>query len=189
MTSELSDDQALISSSSACANTNLPSLNHGLIPGEDPNPWVDVDVFRVQFLNLTFTDDDDLPDEVQNRINNLTSDERREPIDDSTRARFGGNPPNFRFNTIATGNSTTGSGFNFWQAHFDRDYANLGELLSLPLVGPGKLTSTVGRINSSPTNPGSAPRPPLVPNRRLSSPLPPNSSAPTSPMTTARPTS
>lgn len=142
------------------ANTDMPSLNHGLIPGEDPNPWVDVDVFRVQFLELTFTDTDTTPADVQNRINNLTSDERREPIDDATRARFGGNPPNFRFNTIAIGNSTTGSGFNFWQAHFDRDFANLGELLSLPLVGPGKLTSTIGRINSSPTiqaqPPGSA---------------------------------
>ncbi len=132
------------------ANTNLPSLNHGLVPGEDPNPWVDVDVFRVQFLDLAFQMTDQAP-EVQNHLNNLTSDERREPLDDATRARFGGNPADFRFNTLTAGNNSTGSGFNRWQAHFDRDFANLGELLSVPLVGPGKLTSTIGRINSSPT--------------------------------------
>jgi hypothetical protein len=132
------------------ANTNLPSLNHGLVPGEDPNPWVDVDVFRVQFLDLAFQMTDQAP-EVQNHLNNLTSDERREPLDDATRARFGGNPADFRFNSLTAGNNSTGSGFNRWQAHFDRDFANLGELLSVPLVGPGKLTSTIGRINSSPT--------------------------------------
>ncbi|MFM8475580.1 MAG: hypothetical protein ACKOEO_07245, partial [Planctomycetaceae bacterium] len=133
-------------------NTDMPSLNHGLVPGEDPNPWVDVDIFRVQFLEFALNgDDDDLAAEIQAKLNNLTSDERREPLDDATRARFAGNPANFRFNTLTAGNSSTGSGFNRWQAHFDRDFANLGELLSVPLVGPGKLTSTIGRINSSPT--------------------------------------
>lgn len=132
------------------ANPNLPSLGHGLIPGEDPNPWVDVDIFRVQFLELTFNDQDDAAD-VQDRLTNLTSDERREPIDDASRARYGANPANFRRNSVNNGNISTGVGFNLWQAHFDRDFANLGELLSVPLVGPGKLTSTIGRINDSPT--------------------------------------
>ena len=144
------------------ANTSLPSVTHGLIPGEDPNPWVDVDTFRVVFRNLGIrnvpnngngnSDKDDADDLQNRRLPEITSEERREPLDDSTRAAFsGGTPANFRMNTIAAGNRSTGAGTSTWQAHFDRDFANLGELLSVPLVSPGKLTSTIGRINQSPT--------------------------------------
>ena len=45
---------------------------------------------------------------------------------------------------------TATAGFNLWQAHFDRDFASTGELFSVPLCGPGKLTSVIERLNFNP---------------------------------------
>ena len=135
------------------ANPNMPSLNHGAVAGEDPNPWVDVDILKVQFRDLAINDGDMTTELQQNRLPNITSEERAEPLSDSTRALFSAPPPaNLRYNTISRTNSnTSASGFTLWQAHFDRDYASSGELLSLPLCGPGKLTSMIARLGDSPT--------------------------------------
>jgi len=150
------------------ANPNMPALTHGSVPGQDPNPWVDVDIIRVEFRDLGIADGDMATQLQQNRLPNITSEERREPLADSTRGTFTGTPANLRYNTIAarTGgigqNSITATaGFNLWQAHFDRDFASTGELLSVPLCSPAKLTSVIERLNF---NPQQQARPPAASN-------------------------
>ncbi|MEI7699569.1 MAG: hypothetical protein WCK86_07230 [Planctomycetia bacterium] len=134
------------------ANPNMPSLNHGAVAGEDANPWVDVDIINVEFRDLAINDGDMTTELQQNRLPGITSEERAEPLSDGSRALWAGAPPaNLRYNTISRTNSSTTGGFTLWQAHFDRDYASSGELLSLPLCGPEKLTSMIGRLGDSPT--------------------------------------
>ena len=142
------------------ANPNMPALTHGSVPGQDPNPWVDVDIIRVEFRDLAIADGDMATQLQQNRLPNIASEERREPLADSTRGAFTGTPANLRYNTIVARNGGAGeigrnsitatAGFNLWQAHFDRDFASTGELFSVPLVGPGKLTSVIERLNFNP---------------------------------------
>ncbi len=50
-------------------------------------------------------------------------------------------------NTINTAIATVPSNSTPWQWHQDRDFASLGELLQLPICGPGDLTN--GRISNS----------------------------------------
>ncbi len=50
-------------------------------------------------------------------------------------------------NTINTAIATAPSNSTPWQWHQDRDFASLGELLQLPICGPGDLTN--GRISNS----------------------------------------
>jgi len=139
------------------ANPNMPALTHGTVPGQDPNPWVDVDIIRVEFRDLAIQDGDMATQLQQNRLPNILSEERREPLADSTRSDFTGTPANLRYNTIVGRTGGTGAnsitptaGFSLWQAHFDRDFASTGELLSLPLCGPATLTSKIERLNFNP---------------------------------------
>lgn len=134
------------------ANPNLPKLPHGTAPGQDPNPWVDVDVFRVEFQALDIQDADTQGQLRNQRLKNLLSAERSEPLHTATRADFNGNnPPDLRFNTIGATNSSTPAALTIWQSHFDRDFASPGELLSLPLCSPLELTSVIGRLNQPPS--------------------------------------
>ncbi|MBL8811547.1 MAG: hypothetical protein JNM43_15360, partial [Planctomycetaceae bacterium] len=139
-------------------NPNMPGLVHGTVPGQDPNPWIDVDIIRVDFKDLGIQDGDVATQLQQNRLPNILSDERREPLADSTRGTFSGTPANLRYNSIVGKNGGSGqnsitptSGFSVWQSHFDRDFASPGELLSIPLCSPAKLTSVIHRLNLSPT--------------------------------------
>ncbi len=134
------------------ANTNLPSLIHGTIVGEDPNPWVDVDYVRVQFKDLGITDTDTVTELQTIRLPGILSDERAEPLDDSSRGLFTGSPANFCYNTITGTNSSTNAtdGFQLWQPHFDREFASPGEILNVPLFPSMHLTQMLDRARFSP---------------------------------------
>lgn len=136
------------------ANPNMPKLAHGNVPGQDPNPWVDVDVFRVRFRDLGIQDGDTQGQLRNNRLNNILSGERTEPLNAASRADFDGTPPptDLRYNTIGLKNSRTPNSLSMWQPHFDRDFASAGELLQLPLCSPLELTSVIERLHRSPTD-------------------------------------
>ena len=136
------------------ANPNMPKLAHGNVPSQDPNPWVDVDVFRVRFRDLGIQDGDTLVQLQNNRLINIFSGERTEPLNAASRANFNGTPipTDLRYNTIGLKNSRTPNSLSMWQPHFDRDFASAGELLQLPLCSPLELTSVIERLHRSPTD-------------------------------------
>ncbi|MEO1996633.1 MAG: hypothetical protein ABGZ17_15300, partial [Planctomycetaceae bacterium] len=121
-------------------NPNLPLLS------TTENPWVDIDRIQVEFFDLFDTTSG--PSAIV-KVDQITSSERREPLDALT-ADVGGKEPtplDERYNSIGNINDInktfpggTVSPFQLWQAHFDRDYASSGELLNLPIVGPKLLT-------------------------------------------------
>ena len=135
------------------ANTNLPSLTHGSVAGEDPNPWIDVDYIRVQFQDLGIVSPMETAMDLQStRLPAILSDEREEPLNDGTRSPFSGTPANFCYNTISgTNNSTNASaGFQLWQPHFDREFASPGEIFNVPLFPAMHLTQMLDRARYSP---------------------------------------
>ncbi len=142
-------------------NPNLPSLN------ETDNPWIEVDRIRfaVRPFNLAAMETAGAifdPVMVTGHLTELSSTERREPLDDGSRQQATASAPAYRYNTIKGGlavanddmlginAANTSAPFQLWQAHFDRDFASPGELLSLPVVGPNLLTQRLGRVAYSP---------------------------------------
>ena len=91
-----------------------------------------------------------------------------------------GNPPNSIFaapnnvlllNTSTNPNNTAfpnATAFTLWQPHFDRDFASVGELLSVPLYGPSFVTQSLAPKDSPNSAVNSlaseAPLPATVPN-------------------------
>lgn len=159
------------------ANTNLPKIARGAvatrIPGEDPNPWIDVDYFRVEFRNLGVQDSDTTTELQSSRLPGIGSYQREEPLDDGTRILFTGSPANFRYNSIGLANSNAPSaGFQLWQVHFDREFASPGELLNIPLFPQMHLTQMLDRARyspyhqayDSPSSPAGVPNPALLAN-------------------------
>ncbi|MFO0976257.1 MAG: hypothetical protein U0996_07640 [Planctomycetaceae bacterium] len=157
------------------ANTNLPSVDRGpvasRVAGEDPNPWIDVDYFRVEFRDLGIQDGDTTAQLQGSRLPGIGSYERVEPLDDGTRSIFSGAATSFRYNTVGLANSNAPSvGYQLWQAHFDRDFASPGELLNVPLFPPMHLTQMLDRTRYSPyhqafdslTAPSGDPKPALL---------------------------
>ncbi len=57
-------------------------------------------------------------------------------------------PANFNgtvngYNGSNSGGAATSTPFTIWQPHFDRDFASIGELLSVPLYGPSTVTQSL----------------------------------------------
>lgn len=136
-------------------NPNLPN-----VPLSE-NPFIEVDRIRVPLKKLI--DRSGATPTVD--LAALESEERREPLD-SRSARSTAHPAivagvNWRRNSIGalmndvtddpSGASLDGMGqFNLWQPHFDRDFANVGELLQLPVVPQRLLTARLDRMRYSP---------------------------------------
>lgn len=137
-------------------NPNLPN-----VPLSE-NPFIEVDRIRVPFTQLVdrsgATPTVDLAD--------LESEERIEPLNSGS-STPNGHPAivaaaNWRKNSIgalmnditddpSSGATLDGMGqFNLWQTHFDRDFANVGELLQLPVVPQRLLTARLDRMRYSP---------------------------------------
>jgi hypothetical protein len=97
------------------------------------------------------------PFDIQPKLQRLNSRERVQPLDGSE----GTNPPttlkysiaSFFANTLGNVNQASRTyvpqGFTLWQPHFDRDFASIGELLSVPLYGPWQVTQ---KLSVAPTN-------------------------------------
>jgi hypothetical protein len=116
-------------------------------PHPDPNqqrdnPWVPVDVFLVDNLNVFgLTDTDTMASNVQMRLQSLRSRERDNPLrrrnattDPSDEINL---PP--RNNTLMYENDGVTS-FSTWQIMFDRPFASPVELFRIPLFGPRNVT-------------------------------------------------
>ena len=127
------------------------------------NPWIEVDRIQtgvvgvasgIKLFNITTTTsvtslDTKPPIDPMNPLQYLTSYYRKEPfgIDSETDFLPGdswGPTANtktlYRYNFIGVGKykrNTTATVGTFTQFHFDRPFATLGELLEIPLVGPG----------------------------------------------------
>ena len=116
---------------------------------EQDNPWVEVDRIEMQGGLVEFTPDSAAAN-VQTNLQVLRSTERPQPFDRTNEARHiaDTNPysqsTSIGQDTVNTsgflGNSNTTSLFTRWQPHFDRDFASVIELLSLPLYGPDEVT-------------------------------------------------
>ena len=126
-------------------NPNLPRLSTEL------NPWVEVDRIRADFVDLFDTSGAS----AALQLANLKSRERLEPLDAATADNTGKEtgPADERYNSIGNVNDKNTSfpagtinAFELWQPHFDRDYASVGELLSLPVIGPRLVTRAINRM-------------------------------------------
>ncbi len=115
--------------------------------GLDGNPWIEVDRMPdvpVQVFNIV-----DTMQTTEQLLQNVRSYERREPFYPRTEMYQDPNPmampPNIRQHTLPlleVGSSlkqnsgiAAGANFNYWQPHFDRDFASVIDLLSIPLYG------------------------------------------------------
>lgn len=154
-------------------NPNLPSVRASAGQRLPVNPWIEVDRIRVEFKELGIKDSDTTEDLIgeTGRLVQLTSRERREPLDDGSRQQF--TVPfeytDYRMHTIGgaynTGrlrdparprNETEGPTHNpltpsyLWQPHFDRDLTSPAELLQIPLFGPRLVTQRLNHLRQSP---------------------------------------
>ena len=116
---------------------------------EADNPWVIVDQIRLPELRQFELKSSDTAPEIQTQLARLTSGQRVQP---SQAGRNGTNyfeepayAPAGNVSNSLGGNNLDGFGNAFgpyfqWQAHFDRDFASAGELLSIPVFGSDTMT-------------------------------------------------
>ena len=134
-------------------NPYAVSLNSSGSRGEDLNPWVDVDVFRVEFRELKIESTDTAEDIMLKRLPKICSFERDSILDASSRMECPGLPGTaFIRNSLHFSPGLTGGLATPWFAHFNRSFANLGELFSVPIRGPETFTAYFTRINQSPAS-------------------------------------
>ena len=119
------------------ANPNLPMLD------ADENPWIEVDRVVVEFEEMQL-EEPSVPvttGDIQTRLSNLGSQERGQPMA-SLESRFSSTPaqPDFRHNTIGQVNEVSAAPWNLHQNHPDRDFASVGDLFSIPIIGPELIT-------------------------------------------------
>lgn len=122
------------------------------------NPWITVDVVRTQRRNFNLLDSDTTQAAIEAKLQNLTSRERREPLD--SREQNGTGDGTRRMNSLRAEspslasygavNDTGNNPHNIVQSHFDRDFVSSVELMTVPLTGPGYQTRALYRTNISP---------------------------------------
>jgi len=136
---------------------------HGFNFGENDQTWVEVD--RIVVEGKTFAPGGNTATDMQSALAGANSTERRQPFDEfqvdfndttvvrrhSMYAEGGANPPakhtgNYAWGTANGGDRT--AGFTLWQPHFNRDFASVYELLSIPMVGPERLVATIADENN-----------------------------------------
>jgi hypothetical protein len=148
------------------------------VEGQD-NPWVEVDRMVLDFQRFNYPDSGN---DATGQLANMRSTERREPLDRSSEGlnTTAGFARNTLSNNITTANSAENSltpplpeGIRLWQAHFDRKFASLGELLLLPVVGPPSEGSTIPRTDGLTLYFGAMWQPPVRQYGLPASPPPP----------------
>ena len=137
-------------------NPDLPSVTNEVF-----NPWIEVDRVRVTMLDFNI-DTTDTAAEVRadtggDRLKNLRSYERKEPIVDSREVHVVVTTSNtaFRSNSlkgdtssppddsVGVNSNALPTGNEVWQTHFDRDFASVGELLHVPVYPPNLTTQKI----------------------------------------------
>lgn len=124
----------------------------------DVNPWITVDVISPRRRNFDLRDSDTTQAAIEAKLQNLTSSERREPLD--SRELPGTGDGIRRMNSLRAEspslasygavNDTGNNPHNIVQSHFDRDFVSSVELMTVPLTGPGYQTRALYRTNISP---------------------------------------
>lgn len=121
------------------------------------NPWIVVDTNVATRRSFNLQDTDITSALIQPKLQRLTSRERRQPLDGGTSrlVTHTGDTPMIRYNSIkgsaATGNNQNSpSQFNLIQAHFNRDFASVAELFSVPLRSPRYLTQSIRNAGAVP---------------------------------------
>ncbi|MBI5757304.1 MAG: hypothetical protein HZA46_02155, partial [Planctomycetales bacterium] len=141
------------------AHPTRPAPTVGNAAEENDNPWIAVDRIAIpkwrKFELTPTTDSASAPyttsDELRGTAGRegMMSMERAEPL--AGGAEGVNTPVDVTRNSLGFNNSNTpGTGFSTWQAHFDRDFASAGELLSLPLSSPVRFTADFARSNLPP---------------------------------------
>ncbi len=119
------------------------------------NPWVTVDAIYVPRREFALRQPDTSA-EIGDRLDNLTSVERAEPLLANSHANYAS--PGKYSNSIHT-NPIAGDGINSrttsvpysrYQRQLNRDFASVGELFSISLRGPKTLTYALGAMERSP---------------------------------------
>jgi len=127
------------------------------------NPWVIVDEITCPLQVFTLASGDSGSPTIGTKLQSLFSKERQQPLDG--RVAGAANHPTtaatFQFNSLGQGNTATTSTFGafpaaytLWHPHFNRDFASIAELFSIPTFAPGELTEKLGELPGS----GSIPR-------------------------------
>lgn len=126
------------------------------------NPWVTVDGMSTEITEFLLESGDDATAIQNTRLAELRSRERPEPFDgyaedlnQETYPRGGTGVEQYRRNRIGRVNYSTtqivpNGQFSYWQSHFDRDFASVGEVLSVPLYGPHQATTYGAQSMRSP---------------------------------------
>ena len=121
------------------------------------NPWIVVDTNVATRRTFNLLEADVTPTLIQPKLQRLTSRERRQPLDGGTSrlVTHTGDTPMIRYNSIK-GSSTSGNNqsspaqFNMFHAHFNRDFASVAELFSVPLRSPRYLTQSIRNAGTVP---------------------------------------
>ena len=122
------------------------------------NPWITVDVITPRRRSFNLLDTDTTQAAIEGKLQNLTSRERREPLDD--REQNGTGDGTRRMNSLraespslasyGAANDTGNNPHTIVQSHFDRDFVSSIELLNIPVNGPGHQTRALRKFNLSP---------------------------------------
>ena len=81
------------------------------------------------------------PTRIQDELKRLKSRERPEPFDRGAEAYRSSDAGAFQYNSLGDKNSNSPTNFVRWQPHFDRDFASLIDLFSVPIYGPHEVTN------------------------------------------------
>jgi hypothetical protein len=110
------------------------------------NPWVEVDRMSMAAWREFALSQSDMMAQVQNKLLPLASFERAQPFSRglTEAAHAPAVAPNYQAHTIGLANTNSPVTFNQIQLHFDRDFASVVDLLSVPLYGPDDVTRRVG---------------------------------------------
>ena len=140
---------------------------NGSLDNDAANPWVPVDYMQVEMNSSVLDIFGGGADIALGELQKATSRERRQPFDSDTTVEHP-EETNGRSHTFGPASPLTYSDtaytpyveaneatpeidgvktYTLWQPHFDRDYTSVYELLSLPLVGPDKLTQKLAEDN------------------------------------------
>ncbi len=128
-------------------------LRNPQLPPEE-NPWVTADVMVATRRAFDLKETETGAPDVQTKLENLKSTERNQPLlaDSRYERTHTGEPVNQRYNSIDAVSRVIDrrnlTGQNPWdraQMHFDRDFASVVELLSVPMYSPRLLTRSIDR--------------------------------------------
>jgi len=107
---------------------------------EEDNPWVEVDRFIFSDGGgggFPVFDYPNTGSDATMQLQQLRSEERREPLDRGTDQHASGNIANtFISGPNAENSNAPGTQFRIYQTHYDRQFTSLADVLNLPLVGP-----------------------------------------------------